>query len=286
MHSACAALVFLVNGMRVLPGQTPTRPLPVGFLRADGIVTVSFVLMDSGVQRVRGSETLLPNGLAPRWRVFPSGAAPFDVRAGAMVHVFYNTEGEPLSLVGQVTDGPRAQEFDWFGARNVALALGRPVPATAFGQDSSASPTRDSVLARLRAGFIDTTARRVQATFFHRTGPLAPSTPIRELKVWRAPIPESDDTLYAAQAERWYDDGSITIFDLWAVQSHGRLQIIRRRGPDTSDRDYKGSPSEEPWAVFRYGGRTMVVFDQVLYLGRVPVLVEVLPGSRVRVLAP
>jgi len=258
----------------------------VGFLRADGIVTVSFVLMDSGVQRVRGSETLLPNGLASRWRVFPPGAASFDVQAGAMVHVFYNTEGEPLSLVGQVTDGPRARDFDWAGARNVAFALGRAVPAAPFAWDSSASPTRDGVLALLRAGFIDTTARRAQATFFHRTGPLSPSTPIREVRVWRAPIPESDDTLYAAQAERWYDDGGTTIFDLWAVQSHGRLQIIRRRGPETSDADYKGSPSEEPWAVFRYGGRTMVVFDQVLYLGRIPVLVEALSGNRVRVLAP
>ncbi len=286
MRSLHLAFVFTIAGIHALHAQVRSRPLPVGFLRADGIVTVTFVVTDSAIRRIEGNETFLPDGLASRWRILPSDAPPFDVRAGAMVHVFYDVESGKLPLVGQVTDGPRAGDFYYNGDRHAALALGRSVPAAAFQRDSSPSPARDSALARFRAAFVDTSARRALATFFHKVGPLPPSTPIRELSVWRAPIPDAADTLYVVHGERWYDEGTTTIFDLWAVRNQGRLRIVRVHGPETSDPDYKGSPFEEPWGVLRFGSRTMVVFERQLYLGRVPVVAELLADGDVRVVPP
>jgi hypothetical protein len=283
VRSVCLASASSVAGILALSAQVATPPLSVAFLRADGIVSVAFVITDSAVTRVRGDEDSLTNALSLRWLVLPSGGAPFRVNAGAMVHAFHVIESGSVPELGQITDGPRGEDWSWNGGRHEAVALGRTVSAAAFVLDSSSSSARDALLTRLRTLYVDTTARRALAKAFHREGPLAPSTPIRELRTWRAAIPETEDTLYVAQAERWYDEGSTTIFNLWAVQSHGRLRVIRLRGPETSDADYKGNPSEQPWAVFRLRGRILLVFERQFYLGIVPVLAEVLAGDSVRV---
>lgn len=286
MGTPNALLLITLLHTLALDGQTRSRSLPVGFLRADGIVTVAFVVTDSAVRRVNGDESFLPDGLASKWTILRPDSAPLTVQAGAMVHVLSEVGGAKLRLVGQVTDGPRAPDFYYAGDRHVGLALGRSVPVAALRRDSLGVAARETILARFRTEFVDTTARRAIANLFHRVGPLPPSTPIRDIVVWWAPVPETNDTLYVVQGERWYDDGSTTIFALWGIQSQGRLKIVRRRGPDTSDRDYKGSPLEEPWAVFRFNSRTMLVFERKLYLGNVAVLAELLPGDRTRLVPP
>lgn len=286
MRTPTLAILLTAIYAQAVIGQTRSRPLPVGFLRADGIVAVAFVVTDSAVRPLHGDETFLPDALASQWTILRPDSAPLTLKAGAMVHVFSNGESTPIPHVGQVTDGPRAPDFSYAGDRHVGLALGRSVPGETFRRDSTASPARDSILRRFRAEFVDTIARRVLANFFHRTGPLAPTSAIHDFTIWRAAIPETTDTLYVVQGERWYDEGSTTIFALWGVQSRGRLRIVRRRGPDNADGDYKGSPYEAPWAVFRLDGRTMLVFERQFYEGNVPVLAELLAGDRVRLVPP
>src|SRR5260370_19410639 len=157
MHSLRTLLLFSVTGLHALHAQAHSRPLPVGFFRADGIVTVAFIVTDSAIRPIQGDETFVPDGLAPRWTIVTRGAAPFDVRAGAMVHVVYDVASGKLPLVGQVTAVPRASDFDYHGDRHDGVAFGRSVPAGVFHRYSSPSPPYKTVLPQFLPQFLTPT---------------------------------------------------------------------------------------------------------------------------------
>jgi hypothetical protein len=122
----------------------------------------------------------------------------------------------------------------------------------------------------LQSEFTDS-ARREEWKDHPDPGPLGLPAPIGDVSMWRAPIPESADGWHVVQAERAYSrewGWETWIFDLWVVPTAGRLEIMRRRGPVPSDPDYKGAPSEDPTAAFRYNGRTLVLYSFVGHEGQ------------------
>ena len=105
-------------------------------------------------------------------------------------------------------------------------------------------------------------------------GPIGRPAPITNVRIWHAPIPDRDDTLHVIQAERRYSGAEIWIFDLWVVQTGAHLEAVRRRGPAYADMEYKGAASETPTALFRYNGRTLVVYSLFGYEGGGLVIAE------------
>jgi len=253
------------------PARKRTPPLQVGFLRPDGVVLVEFLVADS-TQRVRGTDSArawLP--MPERWYITPSDAPPFDARGGLEVLAYLGeSEAGPIWRVGQVT-GAR-----WAGDSTrspVRLALGRPLPAAFFLEDSSASPIRNRLIALVQAEFTDS-ARRAMYKDRPDLGPIGRPAPITNVRIWHAPIPDRDDTLHVIQAERRYSGAEIWIFDLWVVQTGAHLEAVRRRGPAYADMEYKGAASETPTALFRYNGRTLVVYSLFGYEGGGLVIAE------------
>ena len=121
-------------------------------------------------------------------------------------------------------------------------------------------------MALVQSEFTDS-ARREEWKARPDLGPIGPPAPINVIW-WSSAIPESDDTMQIVQAERIYTGkwGAETwLLNLWVVPRGGRLQVVRRRGPVASDPDYKGAPSEEPMVMFRYNGRTMIIFSWLGY---------------------
>jgi hypothetical protein len=271
MRHTILVLQVAVLCVRLASAQVDSRRLHVGVLRSDGIVTLAFIVTDSSVREVKDSDISVP--LPPRWFITPHSGAAFEVRSGVMLRVFrYWTESSSLWDLGQVTDAPRTSVARFPRPDTVGLALGLSVPAAVFRADSSPSATRDRLLSLLRIAFVDSSERQGAAVQSHRTEPVPPRAPIREVRTWWAALPGTQDTLYVAHAERWYSGGEVRLFDVWATGGGGNVHVIRSHGPSEDDLDYKGNNAEEPLGLFTYHGRTFVIFLRFGYFGTHAVL--------------
>jgi hypothetical protein len=259
-----SVLFAVASALIVRPAraQADSRRLQVGFLRADGIVTVAFIVTDSSIRQVTDSDTSVP--LPPRWFITPYDGPPFDVRSGVMLRVFrYGTESGSVWDLGQMTDAPRGPATRPMSYR-IGLALGVSVPAAVFQVDSSPSATRQQLLSLLQTVFVDSSGRRPLVV---PPGHVPPTGHIRRVRTWQAPVPTTQDTLYVAHAERWYEGSAVWLFDLWATRAAGQFHVIRSSGPTDSDPSYKGGLAEEPVGLFTYRGRTFILFNRYGYLG-------------------
>jgi hypothetical protein len=250
------------------PGWPGRWSLAVGSLRADGIVSVPFTIADSIPKPTTATDTLYPP--PKQWYVARAGAPYVEVRGETEVRFMVDrAEGGPTWYLGQLTGAPSANDsIPSTSSPNIALTSA--LPMAFFRAEASAFEIRPRLMALLEAEFTDSTRREVWKNR-PDLGPLGPVAPIENVRMWSAPIPESDDTLQVVQGERNYSGkwGSDTwIFDLWVVQAHNQLEIVRRGGPASSDPDYKGAPSEEPVALFRYNKRVFIVFVRSSYFGR------------------
>lgn len=242
--------------------HTPT--LPVGFLRPDGVVLVDFLVADSAQMVPSTDDVLYPLDLPDQWYVTSAKTQPFVARASLKVHAFLGeSEAGPVWGIGQVTDAHCGADSTQLVT---CLALGRSLPTSFFRADSSRTGSRGALMALVQSEFTDS-ARREEWKARPDLGPIGPPAPIHVIW-WSSAIPESDDTMQIVQAERIYTGkwGAETwLLNLWVVPRGGRLQVVRRRGPVASDPDYKGAPSEEPMVMFRYNGRTMIIFSWLGY---------------------
>jgi hypothetical protein len=257
----------------------------VGFLRGDGIVMIAWVRDSSGWRTPDVDSAGMPENPLPRkWHITPTVGRPFTVASGTAVRVPYETEDGSYSFLGQLTDARRSRYWE-DDPGGLGLALSDPLGASMFHTAAASGRANASLLNLVRQRFQDSAARTRLYVVQEKHLPPPTMNPIHQVRLWRARVPASPDTVFAVEATRCYPTPGfgpcveMTVFDLWVVKHGTAFQVVGERAPIVADEDFKGGTSLTPVAVFRSSDGTFMLFQEGSYSGSAEQIWELLATS-------